>query len=57
MKEGRLRILVATVAFGMGIDCPHIRRVIHLSPPSDTEEYICSNGIMYYWYHVCLMTE
>ena len=43
-KEGRLRILIATVAFGMGIDCPNIRRVIHFSPPSDTEEYIQETG-------------
>lgn len=31
---GTLRILCATSAFGMGIDLPHIRYVILLSPPS-----------------------
>ena len=42
--DGRLRILIATVAFGMGIDCPDIRRVIHWGPPSDIEDYIQETG-------------
>ena len=33
--EGRLRIIVATVAFGMGMDCSNVRRIIHWGPPSD----------------------
>lgn len=41
---GRLRIVIATVAFGMGIDCPNIRRVIHWSPPSNWESYIQETG-------------
>ena len=33
--EGRLCIVIATVAFGMRLDCPNIRNVIHWEPPSD----------------------
>ena len=26
---GCLRIIIATVAFGLGLDCPNVRRIIH----------------------------
>ena len=39
-KESNLRIVIATVAFGMGIDCPNVRQVIHLGTPSDLESYV-----------------
>ena len=42
--NGRLRIIIATVAFGMGIDCPNVRRIIHWGPPSDIETYIQETG-------------
>ena len=43
-KESNLRIVIATVAFGMGIDCPNVRQVIHYGPPSDIESYVQETG-------------
>ena len=43
-RDGRIRIIIATVAFGMGLDCPNVRKIIHWSPPSDIESYIQESG-------------
>src|ERR1019366_8736324 len=37
--EGRLRVVVATSAFGMGVDIPDIRQVIHRDFPACLEDY------------------
>lgn len=42
--KGLLRVVVATVAFGMGLDCPNVRRVIHWGPSSDIEQYLQETG-------------
>ena len=43
-KNSHLRVLVATVVFGMGIDCPDVRQVIHVGQPEDIEYYIQETG-------------
>ena len=43
-KEGRIRILCATNAFGMGIDIPNIRLVLHLTLPDSLPAYLQEVG-------------
>ena len=43
-SESHLRIVIATIAFGMGIDCPSVCQVVHIGLPNDIESYVQETG-------------
>ena len=44
VPNNTLWVLIATTAFGMGVDCRNIRRVYHWGSPSEPEEYVQETG-------------
>ena len=44
MKQGRRTVMVATSAFGLGIDKPDIRYIVHCQSPASLEQYVQEAG-------------
>jgi len=42
--NSEIRLLIATSAFGLGVDCKKIFRVIHLNPPRSFDDYVQQVG-------------
>ena len=43
-KDSKLRLVVATTAFSMGIDCPNICNIVHFGVPATIEQYVQEAG-------------
>lgn len=39
-----LRLIIATTAFGMGVDCRDIQVIVHWGAPCSIEEYVQETG-------------
>ena len=37
---GKIKVVVATVAFGMGVDAQGVRGIVHMTLPRSLEEYV-----------------
>ena len=42
--DSSLRVLIATIAFGMGVNPPDVCCVLHCGPPHDIESYVQEIG-------------
>lgn len=42
--RGNIRTIVSTIAFGMGVDCPRVRLVLHTGPSASIEAYAQEAG-------------
>ena len=42
--NGKIRVLFATIAFGMGIDAKGVHTIIHLGVPCDVDDYVQESG-------------
>lgn len=44
INNGKLRVLIATTAFSMGVDHKDIHCILHFGPPSTITEYVQENS-------------
>ena len=44
LAEPKMRVLISTSAFGMGINIPDIRHVVHILPPTNLTDYVQQIG-------------
>ena len=43
-ETSRIRVLISTIAFGMGVNCKGLYTVIHFSPPAALDDYFQEAG-------------
>lgn len=64
--KGIIRVLVCTIAFGMGVDCKSVHRTIHFGPSKNIEAFVQESGragrdgeqsVSYLLYHGLLLTH
>ena len=44
MEGGCIRVLVATIAFGMCVDCKKVNRTLHFGPAKNIEAFMQESG-------------
>lgn len=44
LHDGTVRVLVATIAFGLGVDCKNVHTIIHYGPPACLDDYFQESG-------------
>lgn len=44
LTDSHLRVVICTTAFGMGVNCKEVRRVVHFGPSKNIEQYIQESG-------------
>ena len=42
--DGSVRVLIATIAYGMGIDCKNVKMAVHYEPSYNLETYLQESG-------------
>ena len=43
-EDGHIRILIATIAFGMGVNCKNVSRTVHFGPSKNIEHFVQESG-------------
>ena len=43
-RDQWLRIVISTIAFGMGVDCTNVCQIVHWGVTSDVESYVQESG-------------
>ena len=43
-EHGTVRLLIATIAFGMGVNSKWVKRIIHYGPSKNVEAYVQETG-------------
>lgn len=65
-EGGSIRLLIATITFGMGVDCKGVHRIMHFGPSKTMEAYVQETGragrdgeqsIAYILYHEILLNH